>query len=107
MFAKNGDVPYTELGGGLRRKILSYDEKMMAVEVSFDEGAIGAMHSHPHSQISYVLSGKFEATVDGVTKIIEAGDTYVTSPNTPHGVVCIEKGVLLDVFAPMRKDFIK
>lgn len=107
MFAKNGDIPYTELGGGLRRKILSYDEKMMAVEVSFDEGAIGAMHSHPHSQISYVLSGRFEATVDGVTKIIERGDTYVTAPNAPHGVVCLEKGVLLDIFAPMREDFIK
>ena len=107
MFSKNDMIPYTELGGGVRRKILSYNDKIMAVEVSFDEGAVGAMHSHPHSQISYVLSGKFEATVDGVTKIIEKGDTYVTSPNVPHGVICIESGALLDVFTPIRDDFIK
>lgn len=107
MFTASKDIPYVELGGGVKRKILSYDERIMAVEVDFEKGAIGAMHTHPHSQISYVLSGRFEATIDGVTKIIEKGDTYVTAPNAPHGVICVEAGTLLDVFTPMREDFLK
>ena len=107
MFVKNSDIEKTELGGGVSRKILAYREELMSVEVHFEKGAVGAMHTHPHVQISYVLEGKFEATIDGETKIIEKGDTYVTAPDAPHGVVCLEAGVLLDIFTPMRKDFLK
>jgi quercetin dioxygenase-like cupin family protein len=107
MFVKNDDVKLTDLGGGVSRKILAYDEKLMSVEVRFEKGAVGAMHTHPHIQISYVLEGKFEATIGGETKIIEKGDTYVTEPDVPHGVVCLEAGALLDIFTPMRADFLK
>ncbi len=107
MFVKNSDIPLTDLGGGVSRKILAYEEKLMSVEVRFEKGAIGAMHTHPHIQISYVLDGKFEATIGGETKIIEKGDTYVTEPDVPHGVVCLEAGALLDIFTPMRADFLK
>ena len=65
------------------------------------------MHTHPHTQISYVLEGCFEATINGETKVISKGDTYITEPNAPHGVVCLEAGALLDIFTPMRADFIK
>ena len=84
-----------------------FDKDMMAVEVCFEKGAIGAMHSHPHVQISYVLEGKFEATIGDETKIIGVGDTYYTVPDIPHGVVCLEKGKLLDIFTPEREDFLK
>ena len=107
MFCKNSDISPIDLGGGLSRKILSYDERMMAVEVRFEKGAVGAMHSHPHAQISYVLAGRFLATVGEEVREIAAGDTYVTAPNEPHGVTCLEAGMLLDVFAPMREDFLK
>lgn len=107
MFTKNSDVSLTDLGGGVSRKILSYNESLMSVEVRFEKGAVGSMHTHPHVQISYVLEGKFEATIGGETKIISKGDTYITEPDVPHGVVCLEAGALLDIFTPMRKDFIK
>lgn len=106
-FKKGSDLPLSELGGGVRRRILSHDEKIMAVEVHFDKGAVGAMHSHAHSQISYVLSGRFLATVGTEEKEIATGDTYVTKRDEPHGVICLEAGALLDVFAPRRDDFLK
>lgn len=96
----------TDLGGGVTRKILAEDKDMMAVEVAFETGAVGAVHTHPHTQISYVLSGRFEADMDGDKRIIGAGDTYYAHPNVPHGVVCLEKGVLLDIFTPRRDDFL-
>ena len=101
------DVMATELGGGVSRKILAQDTEMMAVEVHFEKGAVGAVHSHPHVQISYVLEGKFEFELDGKKTVIEKGDTYYTKPCAPHGVVCLEAGVLLDVFTPRREDFLK
>lgn len=107
MFCKNTDVPYTDLGGGIKRKILSYNEKMMAVEVHFEKGAVGAMHSHPHTQISYVIDGEFRATICGVERVIVEGDTYITPPDVPHGVACLQQGAILDVFTPMREDFVK
>ena len=107
MFIKNDDIQLTELGGGVSRKVLAYDNNIMSVEVRFEKGAIGAMHTHPHTQISYVLDGKFEATINGKVEIISKGDTYITPPDAPHGVVCLVAGALLDIFTPMRKDFIK
>ena len=107
MFTIRNDVPLTDLGGGVSRRILSYNDQLMSVEVHFEKGAVGAMHTHPHVQISYVLEGKFEANIDGEVKIISKGDTYVTESNAPHGVVCLEAGVLLDIFTPKRDDFLK
>lgn len=107
MFKFYSETELVELGGGLTRRILAHDSDMMAVEVSFEEGAVGAMHTHPHVQISYVLEGEFEATLGNETKIIKKGDTYYTTPDLPHGVVCKKRGVLLDIFTPERSDFLK
>ena len=107
MFRFYSDTELTELGGGVSRRILAHDADMMAVEVSFEEGAVGALHTHPHVQISYVLEGEFEATLGDETKIIRKGDTYYTTPDLPHGVVCKKRGVLLDIFTPERRDFLK
>ena len=107
MFVFNDDIKLTDLGGGVSRKILSYNDQLMSVEVRFEKGAVGSMHTHPHVQISYVLEGKFEATIGDEKKIISVGDTYITEPDVPHGVVCLEKGALLDIFTPKRADFLK
>ena len=107
MFVFNDDVKFTDLGGGVSRKILSYNDQLMSVEVKFEKGAVGAMHSHPHVQISYVLEGKFEANIGGEVKIISKGDTYATEPDVAHGVTCLEAGTLLDIFTPKRADFLK
>ena len=106
MFVMDEEVKKTDVGGGVSRKILAYDEKMMSVRVIFERGAVGSMHSHPHTQISYVLKGCFEATVGDETRIIGEGDTYIAPGDVPHGVVCLEEGELLDVFTPCRKDFL-
>lgn len=96
-----------DLGGGVTRRILSYDESLMSVEVSFETGAVGAAHTHPHTQCSYVLSGKFSYSVEGESVELNPGDSIVVPSGLPHGTVCLEKGVLLDIFTPMRADFLK
>lgn len=95
-----------DLGGGVTRRILSYDDSLMSVEVSFETGSEGAVHTHPHTQCSYVLSGKFRYLVEGEAVELIPGDSIVVPSGLPHGTVCLEKGVLLDIFTPMRKDFL-
>ena len=107
MYTFNDAVKATDLGGGVSRKILAYNDDIMSVEVKFEKGAVGAMHTHPHTQISYVLEGKFEAEIGGEKAIIAKGDTYCVAPDVPHGVVCLEAGALLDIFTPKREDFLK
>ncbi|WP_220719141.1 MULTISPECIES: cupin domain-containing protein [Agarivorans] len=106
MFVYNNQIELEDLGEGVSRKILAHSDNMMAVEVHFEKGAIGAMHSHPHEQLTYVLSGEFEFTIGGETKVVKAGDTMYKEPNVEHGCVCLEAGILIDNFTPMRKDFV-
>jgi quercetin dioxygenase-like cupin family protein len=106
MFIYNHDRPLENLGNGVSRKVLAYSDNIMTVEVHFEQGAIGPLHNHPHEQLTYVLSGKFEFTIGDETKTVGAGDTLYKEPNVMHGCVCLEAGTLLDNFTPMRKDFI-
>lgn len=95
-----------DLGDGIKRKITAYNENLMCVEVHFEEGAIGKMHTHPHEQITYIISGEFEFTIGDKTQLLKAGDTTFKQSDIPHGAVCKKAGVLLDIFTPMRKDFL-
>ena len=94
-------------GEGVTRRILAYNDGLMCVENTFEEGAVGALHSHPHTQITYVVSGKFTFTIDGVTKTVTPGDTMLKTDGVVHGCTCLEAGILLDIFTPMREDFVK
>jgi len=105
-FIPTSKMEWEDLGKGVHRKILGYDNQIMMVMVKFDEGAIGALHQHFHSQTTYCESGKFEFTVNNETKIIEAGDGVYIAPNLLHSAVCIHKGILIDVFSPVREDFL-
>ena len=89
------------------RKILAFNEKMMMVENHFEKGGVGADHKHPHLQLVYVPEGKFYFTVEGETRVLEKGDSVLVKENAVHSCECIEKGILLDIFSPMREDFIK
>lgn len=97
---------WIKAGEGIQRQIMGYDERLMMVKVRFEKGAIAAIHSHPHSQATYVVSGKFETFVDGERCVLSAGDGFYSDPDMTHNAVCLEEGVLIDVFSPIREDFL-
>ncbi|MGQ7845751.1 cupin domain-containing protein [Granulosicoccus sp. 3-233] len=107
MFVHNDKVTLEDLGDGVSRKVLAHSDNMMSVEVHFEEGAVGAMHNHPHEQLTYVLSGEFEFTIGDETRVVKAGDTMYKEPNVMHGCRCLKPGVLIDTFTPMRQDFVQ
>ena len=106
MFIYRETTQTDDLGNGVTRRILAHGGTMMAVEVSFEQGAVGPLHHHPHEQLTYVLSGRFAFTIDGETKEVSAGDTLYKRPDVVHGCVCLEAGTLLDTFTPQREDFL-
>jgi len=105
-FVHDASISEEDLGGGIKRKILGYGPEIMVVRVWFDAGAVGEVHAHRHSQSTYVESGKFEVLVDGEKQVLEAGDSFYIAPHLDHGAVCLEAGVLIDTFSPLREDFL-
>lgn len=102
----HGIAAAEEAGAGVIRRVLAYTDGLMCVENHFEEGAVGALHSHPHTQITYVVSGAFSFTIEGETRTVRAGDTLLKENGVPHGCTCLEEGILLDIFSPMREDFV-
>ena len=103
----SGDGGWETVAEGVTRQILGYDDALMMVVVKFETGAIGALHHHPHRQVTYVAAGRFDAQIDGVKRTIKTGDSFFVAPDLEHGVVALEPGMLVDVFAPAREDFLK
>ena len=100
------DLKWENHAPGVNRQIMAYDGQLMMVKVKFDKGAIGSMHEHYHSQATYVVSGKFELTIGDKKEILSAGDGYYVAPDELHGCVCLEAGILIDTFSPVRADFL-
>lgn len=103
---QDSEVAWEDLGKGIKRKVMAYDDNMMIVKVAFEKGEIGDLHHHPHTQASYIDSGVFELSIGTEKQILKAGDVYFVTPNIPHGALCLEEGILIDVFHPLREDFI-
>ncbi|GJQ62382.1 MAG: cupin [Melioribacteraceae bacterium] len=105
-FTLSGKMEWVPVTKGLKRKIMGYNDEIMMVQVHFEKGGIGVNHQHFHSQTTYVVSGKFEVNIDGEKQVLEAGDGFYVRPNLDHGAVCLEEGILIDVFSPVREDFL-
>jgi len=106
-FLYERDIPWESAGIGITRQVMGYDGQIMMVKVKFEKGAIGTPHTHYHTQNTYVVSGKFEFTVEGKTQLVEAGDGVYMEPEVLHGCKCLEAGILIDCFTPIRADFLK
>lgn len=100
------DAEPQQAAEGVVRRVLAYAEDAMCVENVFETGSVGALHSHPHTQVTYIVSGRFRFTVGDKTYEVKAGDTLLKKDGVVHGCVCLEAGKMIDFFTPMRKDFV-
>lgn len=107
VFIKNKNIELEHVGDGLSRKILGYNPELMMVRVFFKKGAVGEAHRHPHLQVTLVEKGRFEVHIDGKKEVLEAGDSFFVPADQVHGCVALEDGVLVDVFTPVREEFLQ
>jgi quercetin dioxygenase-like cupin family protein len=106
IFIRQKDIAPETVGQGVQRKILGYDQNLMMVSVDFKKDSIGPLHAHPHTQVTYIISGSFDVQIGAEKKTLRGGDCYFIPPNIEHGVVALEDSALVDVFTPVREDFI-
>lgn len=100
------DAVFKEIREGVERSVRVYTDDLMLCELHFKAGERGKLHHHPNTQITYIVKGVFEVEVDGVKKVVKSGDAILARSDIEHGCSCLEDGVLLDIFTPMRKDFV-
>ena len=97
----------TVVEGKVSRRVKSYSNNLMIVQVYFQDGAIGEEHQHEHEQISYCAEGVFDYSIEDKVYRMKKGDTIYVPKNLMHGCKLIsQKGTLLDIFTPCREDFI-
>jgi quercetin dioxygenase-like cupin family protein len=84
-----------------------WGERIMLVVVDLDPNSEVPQHSHPHEQAGTVLEGEIEFTIAGERKILHAGDLYFIPSYVEHSALAGRKGArVIDVFTPLREDFI-
>lgn len=105
-FLLSEEQDWQQADEGIERQLLGYNGQLMMAKITFRKGAVGTLHNHPHVQASYVASGRFKVLINGKDKILNQGDGFFVTAGIPHGCECLEEGMLIDVFAPLREDFL-
>lgn len=103
---KSGEARESTPEPGLTRKVLAYNDKLFLVEHRMQKGWAGALHSHLHEQVAYVISGHLKVTCLGQTFDARAGDSYVVRGGVEHGAAALEESLVVDIFTPCREDYI-
>ena len=99
---------FQKINTNVQRSIAVYNDEMMAVKVKFAQPTtIPDLHQHQHQQITYVIAGSFTFWLEDETVELTTGDVLLIEPNKQHGCICHKmNGELLDVFQPLREDFL-
>ena len=94
-----------------RTRYLAYTERLMMVVIDFQDGPASVPdppHSHPHEQVSYVVSGEINVFLNDEPTRLGPGDLFTVPPNVPHSIQLLSEHVrLVDTFSPIRQDFLK
>jgi quercetin dioxygenase-like cupin family protein len=98
------DVEEKELVSGFKVRFI-HSKNMTFSFWNIEKGARLPEHSHPHEQVTNVLEGKFELTVDGESKTLGPGSVVIISPDAVHSGKALAKSRVIDVFYPVREDY--
>ena len=106
MFYKANPEDYKTVLEGVKMKTLTHGERTLFSEFRFVKGAVIPVHAHPHEQTGYVVKGAMRFTVNGEVLVANAGDCWNLPGNVPHGAEALEESVVVEVFSPVREDYL-
>ena len=106
MFYKKDKENYRNAFDGVTYKTLVYGDKTSLGEFFLEKGSIVPTHSHPHEQTGYMISGRMNFKIAGEDHNAEAGDSWSIPGNVEHSVEVLEDSVVIEVFSPVREDYL-
>lgn len=107
MFNSHDSTAYRESLPGVRQRTRVHGQKTLMVEFRLQQGAVLPLHKHPHEQTGYLVSGRLELTIGEETRVQGPGDSWCIPGHTEHGAKAMEDTVAVEVFAPVREDYLR
>jgi quercetin dioxygenase-like cupin family protein len=106
MFRKKDTGESRQLLEGVELTTLVHGEKTLMAQFKIAKGSIIPTHSHPHEQTGVMTSGKLRFKVDGKIWDVETGDSWCLPGNVEHSAEAIEDSTIIEVFSPVREDYL-
>jgi quercetin dioxygenase-like cupin family protein len=100
------EEPVEQLNPAIGRRML-HTETMTIAWITLAKGAVVPRHEHPNEQIATVLQGRLRFLVDDEELVVSSGESVPLAANVPHEVEALEDTVVLDVFSPVREDWLR
>ena len=106
MFTKNNSRDFKPLIPGVKMRPLAWEEKTLLCEFHLAKGNTIPAHHHPYEQTGTLISGKLNFRIDKEWNLAETGDSWSIPVNVEHEVKILEDSVVLELFSPIRKDYL-
>src|SRR5690349_13226608 len=100
------DVAVEQMNPLVTRQVI-HAQSITIARVGLAEGACVPTHAHINEQVLNMISGRLKVVLDGVETVLQGGQTLVIPPNVPHSVEALVDTVAVDIFSPVREDWIR
>ncbi len=106
MFYHRQDDGYKEALEGILQKTLVYGKETLLTEFRLSEGSLLPRHSHPQEQTGYLVSGRITLFIGDDEFEARPGDSWSIPGDLEHGAMILEDSVAIEVFSPVRADYL-
>jgi quercetin dioxygenase-like cupin family protein len=106
MFGQHSNDGYRPALDGIEQKTLVYGAKTLMTEFRLRTGAALPRHAHPHEQTGYLVQGRLRLSLGADTFEVRPGDSWCIPGGAEHGAEILEDSVAIEVFAPVREDYL-
>ena len=106
MFTKKDTLNFQPLINGVTMRPLVWEEKTLLCQFNLEKGYKIPAHQHPYEQTGYLISGKLRFRIDNTWHDVENGDSWSIPENVEHEVEILENSVALELFSPVRPDYL-
>lgn len=106
MFGKHSNDDYRQAVPGITQKTLVHGDKTLMVEFRLKKDAALPLHSHPHEQTGYLVSGQIRLTIGQDVHDVFPGDSWCIPGGMKHCAESIEESVAVEIFSPVREDYL-
>ena len=106
MFERHSESGYHLALMGIEQKTLVYGEKTLMTEFLLRKGSNLPRHTHPHEQTGYLVRGQIRLSIGAEEFEAKPGDSWCIPGGVEHGAEVIEDSVAIEVFSPVREDYL-
>ena len=107
MFTKKDSSVFRPLIPGVRFRPLVFGQKTHLCEFMLEKGFQIPWHQHPYEQTGRLLKGRIVLTIADEKAEMNPGDCWIVPGNTTHGAEIMEDSVAIEVFSPVREDYLQ